>query len=102
MLECFFRWVLTLSYYPRIMIITAFFAFWVVLFGYGVYLLVLLHRKYYLRRSALMDECKVLMGERYTLDQIRAAFRKTFAAKLGDNTPIVYKVFMSHLTEKDS
>lgn len=83
---------------PYEMIVAAVRALFTVLFGCGVYLAFRLHRKFYMRRSDLR-----LIGDCYTPDQIRAAFRKTFAAPMGSKTTAACNMFLVNLAaERDN
>lgn len=81
-----------MSYYS---IVGLYYAFWTaVIFG-GFYLLRRLHRMFYVRRSALSQN---LIGECYTPEQIRAAFHKIFAPKLGPKVTPVCNAFLLQLS----
>jgi hypothetical protein len=70
----------------------AYFAFWVVLFGVAVYLACKLHRKFYIRRSALR-----LLSDCYTPEQIQSTFRKTFATQMGPKVTAACNAFLQDL-----
>ncbi len=74
-------------------IIGAFWAFWTALLFGGFYLLRRLHRKYYVRRSALCA-----LGDCYTPEQIRVAFHTIFAPKLGPKVTPVCNAFLLQLS----